>query len=177
MALAANFAELFDFEGHFESAAQSILEEAGITSFIERQTEKMPLINTGVAFSVGPAIDQLTFLPLDGDQSGPPPSQEYFRYTGSLELALQIPRDTQKPPNAAGVESFFAEARSMIRTAFRRSQWPFNDTNLEFYRVSNIRPNGTTSGFDQDRNCDSLVLRFEITFAIMQDAWPTNPVP
>jgi len=174
MALAANFVELFDFETHFEAAAQTILDTAGVNAFISRQTDKLPLINTGVVFSVGPAIDELTFLPLDSGQSLPP-SQEYFRYVGSLELRLEIERDTQKPPNSAGVSSFFAEARSLIRKAFRRSQWPFDDTNLEFYRVSNIRPNGGTEGFDQSRNVDSLILRFEITFAIMQDAWPTNP--
>lgn len=174
MALAPNFVTLFDFEGRFEAAAQDVLETAGINSFISRQTDKLPTINTGVVFSVGPALDELTFLPLDVGQS-PPPDQEYFRYTGNLQLRLEVERDTQKPNSAAGVSSFFAEARSLIRRAFMRSQWPFRDSNLLYYRVSNIRPNGGTEGLDPVRNLDSLILQFEVTFAIMQDAWPVNP--
>lgn len=174
MALAPNFATLFDFEGKFEAAAQTVLETAGINAFISRQTDKLPLISTGVVFSVGSAIDELTFLPLDVGQT-PPPSQEYFRYVGNLQLRLEVERDTQKPPVSAGVSSFFAEARGLIRRAFMRSQWPFQDSNLLYYRVSNIRPNGGTEGFDSQRNVDSLILQFEVTFAIMQDAWPVNP--
>ncbi len=174
MALASNFAELFDFEGHFEAAAQSVLADVGLAAFISRQTDKLPLINTGVLFSVGPAIDELTFLPL-GISQMPPRSQEYFRYVGDLQIRLEIERDTAKPPDLAGVSSFFAQARSLIRHAFMRSQWPFRDSNLLFYRVSNIRPNGVTEGLDVVRNVDSLIMRFEITFAIMQDAWPQEP--
>jgi hypothetical protein len=172
MALAANFAELFDFEGHFEAAAQVVLTESGINSFIARQTEKIPGISTGVVFSTGPALDQKTFLPIASGQTEA--LQEYFRYTGDLQLTVQVERDSPTTPRNAGVTSLFAEIRSLIRRAFMGSQWPFNDTNLEFYRVSNIRPNGSTEGVDQGLNRDTLIMRFEVTFAIMQDAWPAN---
>ncbi len=175
MAQAPNWSALFDIEGHFESAAQGVLETAGLNAFISRQTDKLPLINTGIQFSVGPAIDELTLLPLDVGYTVP--DQEYFRYVGNLQLRLEVERDTQKPPDQAGVSSFFAQARSMIRRAFMRSQWPFRDTNLLYYRVSNIRPNGSTEGMDPVRNVDSLIMQFEVTFAIMPGAWIPNPAP
>lgn len=172
MALAANFAELFDFEGHFVAAAQTVLEDQGVNAFIERNTEKLPLINTGIVFTVGPAIEEMTFLPVATGQTAA--LQEYFRYTGDLQITVQVNRDAAQPARAAGVDSFFAEVRALVRRAFMWSNWPFNDTNLEFYRVSNIRPNGCNEGFDQARNCDAVILRFSVTFAIMQGAWPAT---
>lgn len=173
---APNLATLFDFEGQFERAAQTILQTSGINAFIARQTEKLPLINTGVSFVVGPADDRLTFLPLAPGQTAPS-EQEYFKYTGSLELRLEVERDTSKPPDVAGVTSFFSEARGLIRAAFMRSQWPFYDTNLPYYRTWDIRPNGTTEGLDPVRNVDSCILRFEVSFAIQPTAWPTGFPP
>ncbi len=173
---APNLATLYDFETQFEKAAQTILQTSGINAFISRQTDKLPLINAGVTFSVGQAAEELTFLPLAPGQTQPQ-EQEYFHYTGSLELRVEVERDTQRPPDQTGVVSFFAQMRGLIRAAFMRSQWPFYDGNLPYYRVWDIRPNGSTEGFDQSRNVDSSILRFEVSFAIQPSAWPSGFPP
>lgn len=172
---ALSLSELFDFEGNFEDAAQAILTSAGINAYISQQTKKLPLINTGVNFDCGPAIDEVTFLPQGGQPAGQS-SQEYFRYIGSLELRVEVNRDTAKQP-PADVPSFLAAIRAMVRASFMWSQWPFDDTNLPLYRVSNIRPNGSTDGFDGVRNVDVCTMRFEITFAIQPTAWPVGFPP
>lgn len=170
---APSLAALLDFESQFETAAQAILADAGIYAVISQQNEKTPGIFTGVGFDTGPALDQLTFLPLASGQT-PPPYQEYFRYTGSLELEVAVPRDSVRQPTEDGVDSFLGQVRGLIRGTFLRAIWPFDDTNLPYLRVSDIRPNGTTTGFDQPQNRDTVLLRFLITFAIQPTAWPSG---
>ena len=172
---ASSLAELFDFEGQFEKAAQAILQTSGVNAYVTQSRQQLPLINTGIDFNVSAAIDQLTFLPLAPGQTTPT-EQEYFRYDGTLELTVEVPRDTARSPSTAAV-SFLAQSRALIRAAFMRSQWPFQDSNLPYYRVSNIMPSGTIDGFDQTRNVDSSILRFTITFAIQPTAWPTGFPP
>ncbi len=172
---ASDLAQLFDFEGQFEAAAQGVLDSSQIVSFISQAKKQLPLINTGIDFQCGEAIDNLTFLPLASGQTTPV-EQEYFRYTGTLELTVEVPRDTARAPTDA-VSSFLDQIRGLVRAAFTRSQWPFQDSNLPYYRVSDIRPMGTTTGFNQVRNTDEVSLRFLITFAIQPTAWPTGFPP
>lgn len=172
---ASDLAELFDFEGAFESAAQAVLESSGINAFISQSKGQLPLINTGVNFTTGAAIDNLTFLPLASGQTTPQ-EQEYFRYTGTLELTIDVARDTARSPTD-DVATFLAQITGLIRAAFMRSQWPFQDSNLPLYRVSDIMPAGTIRGFNQVRNSDTVSLRFTITFAIQPTAWPSGFPP
>ena len=152
-----------------------MLEDSGILAFVTQSRDQLPLINTGVDFTVNAAIDQLTFLPLAPGQTNPV-EQEYFRYTGVLEVAVEVPRDTARSPTTDAV-SFLAQVRGQVRAAFMRSQWPFDDTNLPLYRVSDIIPAGTVDGFDQVRNADTCSLRFTVTFAIQPSAWPAGFPP
>jgi hypothetical protein len=172
---AQNLAELLDFESAFEEAAQTVLEASGVNSFISQQNGKLPLINTGVFCDVGSALDELVILP-KGNQAVQQ-QQDYFRYTASLTLQIEVPRDTTKPADQAGVTTFLAQARALVRAAFMMSQWPFDDTNLPLYRVSDIKPMGTITGYNQQRNVDSTTLRFQITFLIQPTAWPTGFPP
>ena len=172
---APNLAALYDFEGQFETAVQAILEANGILAFLERTQEKIPLINTGIAFTVGPAIDELTPLPIASGQTEP--EQEYFRYNATLQLDVEVPRDNPNSPKLPGVDSVLAESRALIRSILMRSQWAFRDSNLPYYRVSDIRPGGTFITFDQARNTDTSSLQFAVTFAIQPTAWPTGFPP
>ncbi len=169
---ATNLPELFDFEGQFETAAQAILAASGIAAYISEQAVKLPLLNTGVGFDVGPAIDQLTFLtkPTNWPADREPP-QEYFRYTGLLEFRVEVPRD-QNGATLPGVDTLLRQVRGQIRSAMMLCVAPFNATNLPFYRVSDIRPNGTTTGYEAVRNIDFCSLRFAVTWAILSTAWP-----
>ena len=174
---APSLAALYDFETQFEDAAQAILISQGIDAYISEWQGALPLVNTGLSFEVGPATSDLTFLPLASGQSATRPYQDYFRYTGNLDVEVRVNRDVEMGPSEAGVTSFLAQVRGMIRATFMKSQWPFYNTNLPYYRVSDIRPNGTTSGFDKERNVDTVILRFAITFAIQPSAWPSGFPP
>jgi hypothetical protein len=176
-AAALSIAQLMDFESAFETAAQANLAISGINAFIEGFTTKLPLIKTNVWFDTGPALDQLTILPIGG-QSPNRFEQEFFRYTGTLTLEVTSNRDTAQQPTDLGVVTTFqAQLRGRVRAAFMQSQWPFQDGNLPFYRVSEIRPAGTTTGFDPARNLDTVRLAFVVTFAIQPTAWPAGFPP
>lgn len=172
---APSLTALYDFEGQFEAATQAVLTAGGVTNYITQQKVQLPLIQTGVAFETQAAIDQLTFLPLASGQTNPV-EQEYFRYTGILSLRVEVNRDNaQSIPT--GVPTFFNGLRGLIRGLFMRSQWPFQDSNLPYYRVSDLRPNGSFMGFDVVRNIDFVELRFLVTFAIQPTAWPAGFPP
>ena len=172
---ARNLSELLDFEGAFERAAQTILDGLGFETLISQANVKAPLIYVKAYADLGPAIDELTILPLGGQTTQQ--QQDFFRYTLMLTTEVSVPRDTAKPAADAGVTSFLAQARAQIRAAFMMSQWPFQDSNTPFVRVSEIRPMGTSTGFLQPRNCDMTTLRFQITFAIQPTAWPAGFPP
>ena len=179
---AQDLTELFDFETAFETAAQTILTDAGIVAYISQQNVTKALISTGIGFDLGPAIDELASLdPAAGYPALQPswpanqaPPQEYFRYTAGLEFSVEVPRDQNQitPAPADGVDQLLAQIRAKIRTAMMRVMFPFNDTNLPLYRVTDIRPNGTTTGFEAVRNIDFVSLRFSLTFQIKPSAWP-----
>lgn len=169
---ATNLPELFDFEGQFETATQAILVATGIAAYISQQAEKMPELNTGIALDVNPAIDELTQIPSPSNwPAGQAAPQEYFRYTASLELRIEVARD-QNGASVAGLDTMLSQVRGQIRAAMMRCVMPFTDANLPYYRVSDIKPNGTTTGFEAVRNTDFCSLRFVITFAIQPTAWP-----
>jgi hypothetical protein len=171
---------LYDIETGFETAAQTLMTVAGVTAMISlanadisNVNAKAPLINTGIGFDLGPAIDVKAQIPAPSNwPADTPPPQEYFRYVGNLEFRVQVPQDmnTTNPP--VDVDTIVAGIRSRIRVAMMLCCLPFPESALPYYVVSDIRPNGTTTAWDQPRNEILLVLRFAITFAIRPDAWP-----
>ncbi len=173
---AQDFTELFDFESAFETAAQTILENAGITAYISQQNVTKALIGTGISMDIGAALDELTQLAKPANwPSGQQPPQEYFRYTGSIVFTVEVPRDQNAispVPTPPEVSKVLAQVRAKIRTAMMRVLMPFDDTNLPLYRVTDIRPNGTSTGFEAVRNIDYTSLRFDVSFLIQPTAWP-----
>ena len=171
MPAAPNLIVLFDFEGQFEAASVPVLAASGITGYISQQAVKLPLPYTGIAADAGPAKDQLTFLPSPPGWTGETPPQDYYVYPLNLSLLCEVPRDANGAvdPN---VPTFLAELRARIRAAFMRILMPFDDTNLPYYRVTDIRPNGAQVGYDAKRNVDFVDVRFLITFVIKPDSWP-----
>lgn len=172
-AVAPDLPTLLDFEGQFELAAQKVMQAAGVLSFIDQQADKLPIINTGIAADLGSAFDELTqlALPSTWDPNSAPP-QEYFRYTLNLELRVEVPRDQNQPSPAPIVDTMLRTIRGQIRAAMLRIFFPFNDSNVPYYRVSDIRPSGTQTGFESARNVDFCALRYVITFTIQPTAWP-----
>lgn len=172
---ATNLRELLDFEGQFESAMQTILATSGILAFISEQDDRQPLINTGIGFDVSPALDVITDIPKPSNwpaDMGPP--QDYFRYTGSIEFRVEVPRD-DAGNSLPGTTSMMSQIRSTLRAVMMRSCYPFTAANLPWYEIGDIRPNGTTSGRASNgvRNIDFCSVRFLVTFEIKPTAWPT----
>lgn len=171
---ATNLRELFDFEGQFERAMQAVLAANGVTAYMESQTVKLPLLNTGIGFDVSPALDVLTDIPAPTNwPANTPPPQEYFRYTGALEFRVEVPRDAAGN-TLPGVSSMMSQIRSTIRAAMMRCCSPFTAANLPWYEIGDIKPNGTTSGRATNgvRNIDFCSVRFVVTFEIRPTAWP-----
>ncbi len=172
MSQAPNLPTLFDFEGQFEDAAQAILVASGIAAYISQEALKMPLLSTGIAFDVGPALDELNQLPKPSnwpaDTAAP---QDYFRYTGSIEFSVSVPRDDDDA-SLPGVQTLMRQIRGQIRAAMMRVVFPFNDTNLPYLRVTDIRPAGASTSTQQPRNVDVCSMRFEVSFLIQDGAWP-----
>lgn len=170
---APNLPTLFDFEGQFEAAAQAVLTANGITSYLSQAKSKLPLLETAIALDVGPAIDELTQIPSPtswpADQA---PPQEYFRYPATLGLEVNVPRD-DNGATLPGVTTLLSQIRGQIRAAFMRVVFPFNDSNLPYLRVSDIRPAGSLTAWRRETNVDFTSLRFAITFSIQPSAWPT----
>lgn len=165
---------LLDFEAQFEDAAEAILEAAVIAAFTSQENTKLPLINTGISADLGPAIDELTdlALPSTWDPAKTPP-QEYFRFTLALEFRIEVPRDENTPTPPPAQVTVLRTIRAKIRAVMLRIMFPFNDSNLPYYRVSDIRPNGATTGeTGSSRNIDFCALRYLITFTIQPTAWP-----
>jgi hypothetical protein len=169
---AANLTELLDFEGQFLNAAQAILVASGIAAYIDQQAVKLPLLSTGIGMDVNPAIDELTQIPAPSNwPNGQAAPQEYFRYTGNLEFRVEVPRDASAA-TITGLDALLSQIRGQIRAAMMRCVMPFTQTNLPYYRVSDIRPNGTATGYEAQRNIDFCSVRFVITWAIQPEAWP-----
>lgn len=169
---ATNLPELLDFETHFETAAQGVLATNGIVAFVSQQGAKIPLISTGISFDVSPAFDALTLLAKPSNwPAGRPAPQEFFRYPAQLEFRIEVPRD-QSTATIPGVPNLFAQFRGLTRAAFMRCVAPFTPANLPFYDVGEIKPAGASTGWEGVRNIDFTALRFALTFAIRQDAWP-----
>ena len=171
MSQAPDQTALEDYEGQFEAAAVLILAASGITGYVSQQADKLPRPYTGIAVDIGPAKDQLTFLPSPPGWTGDSPPQDYYVFPATLSLVCEVPRDANAAvdPNVA---NFLAELRGKVRAAFRRVLNPFSDTNLPYYKVTDIRPAGAQIGFDRARNVDFCDVRFAITFEIRPDAWP-----
>lgn len=169
---APSLAALLNFEDQFEDAAQAILESAGVVSFVSQSKDKLPLVNTGVNFECGAALDTLNWLPNVSGQTQPT-QQEYTRYVGILELRVEVNRDTAREP-LPSTYNFLGSIRGLVRAAFLFSQWPFQATNLPWLGVTDIRPNGSSTGFDQVRNVDSFIQRYQVTFEIQATAWPAG---
>lgn len=169
---AANLETLLDFEGHFESAAQAIMVASGIAAYISENATQLPLTNTGIDANVEPALDTLLQIPAPSNwPANREPPMEYSRYQLGLEFRVEVQRDN----NAAtvpGVDTLLAQVRAKIRANMLLTVRPFNPTNLPYYVVSDIRPLGTTTGYESVRNIDFVSLRFRITFQIRPDAWP-----
>lgn len=162
---------LYDFEGNFEIAAQAVVVSAGLVAYIQAVQSRMDLVYAGISFDAGAALDELIETPKPAGWGDDPPPQEYFHYDGTLDFRVSVPRDKNQAPNP-DVESLMSFYRARIRNFFRLSCSPFTAINLPYYRVSSIRPQGGSHGYEAQRNLDFQNMRFAVRWQIAPDAWP-----
>jgi hypothetical protein len=179
MPVAPSFEKLFDFETNFEAAGQALLAATGVTAFISQQTQQLFRgrdVYTGIGLDMGPALDELMQLvaPPGWPDDHEPPA-EFFRYDASFEFRIAVKRDKNQTPDPA-VDSLMAWVRGRIRANMMMTCAPFNPTNLPYYRVSVVRPNGSSWGYEGARNVDFQNLRWAIRFAILKESFPVVPV-
>jgi hypothetical protein len=177
MPVAPSFEKLFDFETNFEAAGQALLASTGVTAFISQQTQQLGnrQVYTGIGLDMGPALDELMQLePPPGWPDDHEPPAEFFRYDAGFELRVAVQRDKNATPDPT-VDTLMAFVRGRIRANMMMSCAPFNPTNLPYYRVSMIRPNGSSWGYEGARNVDFQNLRYAIRFAMLKESFPTVP--
>lgn len=170
---------LFNFEGNFETVGQTVLANSGVVSFISQQQVQLFKgrdIYTGVGLDLGGAIDELAQIPKPGNWPvGMEPPVEFFRYDAQMVFRVAVKRDKNSSPDP-NVDTLFAYVRSKIRNAMMLCCAPFNGTSLPYYAVSNLRPAGSTWGYETARNIDFQEMRWALRFAINRSAWPAWPV-
>ena len=160
---ASSWEELLDFEEQFEAAALAVIAGAAIPALVAKSAEEPAELNCAVNFIPGAAT---------GSRQLVAGRQEYDRYVGVLELEVSGTRPFDAGSETAGVSTRLAEVRAKLRNLFRESQWPFNDDNLPFYRVSRLQPDGTVNGIIEATMQDTVLLRFKVEFGIQPGAWP-----
>lgn len=166
---APNHIQLFNFAEVFEGAVNGILSAASIPSYVSGSPDVLPLEHITVAFEVGAADpDHFKNTNPEGDK------WEYTVYRGCrLEVTVSMPRDSQGSPTADALSklNYYASA---IRALLRESERPLDTDNLEWYCVHRLRPAGESNLVMQATNSDVRVMRWDIDFEIMADAWPAS---
>jgi hypothetical protein len=171
---APNLPTLFDFEGQFENAALELLTAVVINAYASGGDQQTAVENCGIQFTLGPAVEgKFAQLPKPASWPvGEPAPQEYFIYDATLEFRAEVPRD-DPAPTIEGVSSKLGEIRGKLREEMMQCVRPFTETNLPYYKVSRIRPAGSSYGENQQRNTDVAFIRYTLRLEIRPDAWPT----
>lgn len=163
---APNFIQLYNFSETFEAATLGVLQGAGVAAYGAGATEDVPLNRATVSFSCGPATDEFTQITSGG-------KLERFRYTG-CRLDVEVHWDRVNESVTSDTLREMNKTAATIRAVLRQSEWPLDDENLKWYRVSSLRPLGENKGLDQQRMCDVLTLSYSVDFQVLGDAWPSQ---
>lgn len=159
---------LTNFEENIEKATLAAITAANIAGMRSTQEGEQPNFGVGIEFTLGAATGTMHRRPSPAS----PPRMEYSEYVGVLEVQLKANRPTVGASTVAGIDTAFGVALGSLRELFMESEWPLNDTNLPYYRLSLLRPAGTPRGVTQGTEQDIATLRFDVKFCIRPDAWP-----
>lgn len=169
--LAPNLETLHNFEEIFEAATASALAAANVTAIQARSRAEVAVFDVACSFDIGGANEtskRITGIDVNGRNVW-----EYDRYDNcTLEIQVIGNRFTDAGSLVDDISTQLAEVRAKVRVAMRPANNPLNDSNLKYYRVSRIRPNGTQNGQTENKEREVSTLRFLVDFCIMPDAWP-----
>lgn len=150
--------DLYDFETNFETAAQTILDDSGITAHIRGSEDEIDRGNAVlVEFQENNAIPDHKV-----EYQG-----KYYHdiYTGTLSITVQICRPDD-PGEIGETTTRFRYVRRKLREIFRQAEFPFTSNNLPCYTVLDILPAGTANTIDADTVSDVCTVQFALVFAL-----------
>tara|TARA_R100000808_G_C2142357_1_gene150138 strand:- start:539 stop:1024 length:486 start_codon:yes stop_codon:yes gene_type:complete len=153
---------IYDFEGAFETLAKTFLQDALTPTVTVNTTFSQDNLDTpriDLRFEVGEAQPEtLPFANVAGD------TEEHVAY--SAILVADVVTD-----NEFDTQATHRSLRAQVRDIFRRNGSNWTTASLPYHEFRHIRPSGT--GYSTDGNLQSSELRFDLTFNIRSDAFPS----
>ena len=153
---------LLDFETNFETATKSFLAtDTGLTAtdlFASLDQDTFVLPRLEVMFEAGEAIDP----PVIASSTYNP--TEYGKFRGTLTVRILT------DGAIGGTNTTHRELRGKVRTSLRIRASNFTDTNLPYYEVNYLRPNG--ANYEVDGDIMMTILSYDVAFSFKSDAYP-----
>lgn len=167
---ATDLYQLYAFEDQFMRAAALILEAAGFpTPYARGDQRPLPDTVTLVRFTTGAATGEMLRIGA-GPAAGRP---TYGRYTGVLEVVRYRPRaENAALADIAGIQRELGRDAGRIRPLFLREAIPFTAERLPFLLVTDVLPQPSSWGFDEEHQLDMFTLSWLVSFEIRANAWP-----
>lgn len=170
----AAYAELFDFRTQIVRAARQILSAGGIEAAgpgdgVQRITRYF----TSVDFQRGAATGQKAPIPLSDSRA-----YEYSAYTGVLSFLVTVAAETEEKDGTAYLTETHVRTLDQVtataHTLFMEHLEPFTSALLPSLDVREIVPLEPDERPEAEREINASRLRWRLTFAIRQSAWPST---
>lgn len=157
---------VLDFEWHFEDAAEGFFNDdkpSGYQVVHSLSETNLQTPRYELRLEVGDAE-----YPIDTRRGGENPSnQDFLRYSATFYCRVI----TDNAVGQSAGQSAHTEARAIARKIMLSSQGNWNDTNLPYYRLLEIRPMACIYLTEMDFNVTEMT--WDIKFEIKPDAWPS----
>ena len=158
---AATIEDLFNFEAHFESAAETFLDAAtGITTFGTLSEAELTTPRVEVQFQLEQSEE---FVSRRGGGASPN-TEEFTELNGAFNVRVIT-------DNAVGQVVDHATYRAKVRGALLQSADNWDGTTLPFYNVKWLQPGECSYLTDEDFNVTEMA--WLVKFGIKRDAWPS----
>ena len=155
---------LHDYETNFENALKDFLPtDTGLTVtdlFASLDQDSFVLPRLEVMFEAGEAIDPPVKVNLTDDPT------EYGKFRGTLTVRIL------SDASISGTNTEHRELRGKVRASLMIRASNFTNTNLPYYEVNYLRPNGTN--YEVDGNIMMTILSYDVMFSFKSDAYPTS---
>lgn len=154
---------LLDFETNFETASKSFLAtDTGLTATdlfagLDQDTFVLPRLE--VMFEAGEAIDPPVRVNLTDDPT------EYGKFRGTLTVRILT------DGSISGTNTEHRELRGKVRASLMIRASNFTSTNLPYYEVNYLRPNG--ANYEVDGDIMMTILSYDVAFSFKSDAYPS----
>lgn len=152
--------EIFQLETHLEAGFKGVLSGAGFTVYHSRETDIAVTPRIEVKAIVGEIIDHVHSF-------GDPRSWVYDCWNGSLEVTVTTNRESDKEP--MNHRALLGLVRYRLQLAKIVQTWLSHQQTVV---ITDIREQGTSDSFTDEKNLDYSVLNWLIVFNVNPTAWP-----